>query len=235
MERTKIIRKNIRRIGALFLTFIILALTACTAASHSTTATVTSTTSGEGEATEFQGTKLTPIKDQNLNALAGTQKINQTDYTLTIDGLVDHPLTLSYADLEALPQVSELATFQCVEGWQYTAEWTGPTLSSIFAKAGVQPGAVIAIFHTADDTNGYSSVDLNYIDSNNIIVAMKDNGITLPAANGFPLRLVAAGKWGYKWAKWITRIELSSDTNFRGYWESNGYNNNGDVTGPIGQ
>jgi DMSO/TMAO reductase YedYZ molybdopterin-dependent catalytic subunit len=235
MERTKIIRKNIRRIGALFLTFIILALTACTAASHSTTATVTSTTSGEGEATEFQGTKLTPIKDQNLNALAGTQKINQTDYTLTIDGLVDHPLTLSYADLEALPQVSELATLQCVEGWQYTAEWTGPTLSSIFAKAGVQPGAVIAIFHTADDTNGYSSVDLNYIDSNNIIVAMKDNGITLPAANGFPLRLVASGKWGYKWAKWITRIELSSDTNFRGYWESNGYNNNGDVTGPIGQ
>jgi DMSO/TMAO reductase YedYZ molybdopterin-dependent catalytic subunit len=187
------------------------------------------------EATEFQGTKLTPIKDQNLNALAGTQKINQTDYTLTIDGLVDHPLTLSYADLEALPQVSEIATLQCVEGWQYTAEWTGPTLSSIFAKAGVQPGAVIAIFHTADDTNGYSSVDLNYIDSNNIIVAMKDNGITLPAANGFPLRLVAAGKWGYKWAKWITRIELSSDTNFRGYWESNGYNNNGDVTGPIGQ
>ena len=77
MERTKIIRKNIRRIGTLFLTFIILALTACTAASHSTTATVTSTTSGEGEATEFQGTKLTPIKDQNLNALAGTQNINQ--------------------------------------------------------------------------------------------------------------------------------------------------------------
>jgi DMSO/TMAO reductase YedYZ molybdopterin-dependent catalytic subunit len=234
MERTKINRKNIRRIGAFFLTFIILALTACTGASPSTTATVTSTTSGEVEATEFQGTKLTPIKDQNLNALAGTQKINQADYTLTIDGLVDHPLTLSYADLEALPQVSELATLQCVEGWQYTAEWTGPTLSSIFAKAGVQPGAVIAIFHTADDTSGYSSDDLNYIDSNNIIVAMKDNGVTLPAANGFPLRLVAAGKWGYKWAKWITSIELSSNTNFRGYWESNGYNNDGSVTGPIG-
>jgi DMSO/TMAO reductase YedYZ molybdopterin-dependent catalytic subunit len=235
MERIKTNRKNIRRIGALFLTFIILALSACTASSRSTTATITSTTSGEAEATEFQGPKLTPIKDQNLNALAGTQKINEADYTLTIDGLVDHPLTLSYADLEALPQFSELATLQCVEGWQYTAEWTGPTLSSIFAKAGVQPGAVIAIFHTADDTSGYSSDDLNYIDSNNIIVAMKDNGVTLPAANGFPLRLVAAGKWGYKWAKWITRIELSSDTNFRGYWESNGYNNNGDVTGPIGQ
>ena len=73
MERTKIIRKNIRRIGALFLTFIVLVVTACTAASPSTTAAATTTTSGEVEATEFQGTKLTPIKDQNLNALAGTQ------------------------------------------------------------------------------------------------------------------------------------------------------------------
>jgi len=36
-------------------------------------------------------------------------------------------------------------------------------------------------------------------------------------------------KYGYKWAKWVTRIELSSNTNFRGYWESNGYNNNADV------
>ena len=140
MERRKIIRKNIRRIGALFLTFIVLVVTACTAASPSTTAAATTTTSGEVEATEFQGTKLTPIKDQNLNALAGTQIINQADYTLTIDGLVDHPLTLSYADLEALPQVSELATLQCVEGWEYTAEWTGPSLSSIFAEAGFNRG-----------------------------------------------------------------------------------------------
>jgi DMSO/TMAO reductase YedYZ molybdopterin-dependent catalytic subunit len=234
MNKAKIIRKNICQIGALFLTFIILAVTACTAASSSTSTTATTTTSGEMEATEFQGTKLTPIKDQDLNALAGTQHIDQANYTLTIDGLVDHTLTLSYADLEALPQVSVLATLQCVEGWRYTAEWTGPSLGSIFAEAGVQPGAVIAIFYTADDTSGYTSVDLSYIDSNNIIIAMKDNGVTLPAANGFPLRLVASGKWGYKWAKWITRIELSSNTNFRGYWESNGYNNDGSVTGPIG-
>jgi len=233
MERIKIIRKNILRIGVSFLTFILLAMTACTAASSPATATATTTTSSEVEATEFQGTKLTPIKDQNLNALAGTQNINQANYSLTINGLVDHPLTLSYSDLEALPQVSELATLQCVEGWGYTAEWTGPSLNSIFAEAGVQPGAVIAIFYTADDTKGYTSVDLSYINSNDIIVAMKDNGVTLPAANGFPLRLVAAGKWGYKWAKWITRIELSSNTNFQGYWESNGYNNDGSVTGPI--
>jgi DMSO/TMAO reductase YedYZ molybdopterin-dependent catalytic subunit len=194
-----------------------------------------STTTGQVEATEFQGTKLTPIKDQLLNAIQGTQNINQANYTLTIDGLVDHPITLSYADLEALPQVSELGTLECVEGWSYTAKWTGPSLSAILASAGVQTGAVIAIFYTADDSDGFTSLDLSYINTNNIILALKDNDITLPAANGFPVRVVATGKYGYKWAKWVTGIEVSSNTNFLGYWESNGYNNNGDVNGPAGQ
>ena len=148
---------------------------------------------------------------------------------------MDHPLTLSYADLEALPQISVLGTLECVEGWSYTAKWTGPSLAAILAQAGVQSGAVIAIFDTADDTDGFTSLDLSYINANNIILALKDNDVTLPAANGFPVRVVASGKYGYKWAKWVTSIELSSNTNFLGYWESNGYNNDGDVNGPAGQ
>jgi DMSO/TMAO reductase YedYZ molybdopterin-dependent catalytic subunit len=207
-----------------------------TATSTSTLTPVsTSTTTGQVESTEFQGTKLTPIKDQQLNGISGTINVNQATYTLTIDGLVDHPLTLSYADLEALPQISVLGTLECVEGWSYTAKWTGPSLAAILAQAGVQSGAVIAIFDTADDADGFTSLDLSYINANNIILALKDNDVTLPAANGFPVRVVASGKYGYKWAKWVTSIELSSNTNFLGYWESNGYNNDGDVNGPAGQ
>ena len=207
------------------------------ATTNSTTTIITTspTTTGQVESTEFQGTKLTPIKDQQLNGISGTINVNQATYTLTIDGLVDHPLTLSYADLEALPQISVLGTLECVEGWSYTAKWTGPSLAAILAQAGVQSGAVIAIFDTADDTDGFTSLDLSYINANNIILALKDNDVTLPAANGFPVRVVASGKYGYKWAKWVTSIELSSNTNFLGYWESNGYNNDGDVNGPAGQ
>ena len=196
--------------------------------------TTFATVPGEVEATEFQGVKLTPIKDQNNNALKGTQIINKDTYKLTIDGLVDHPLTLSYADLQAYPQISQLMDLNCVEGWNFTAKWTGPALSAIFADAGVQPGAVIAIFYTADVPEGYTSLDLNYIDANNIILALKLNDITLPPDRGFPFQVVAMSKFGYKWAKWVTRIELSSNTNFRGYWESNGYNNNADINGPAG-
>ncbi len=195
----------------------------------------TSTTNGQVEATTFEGTNLTPIKNQLLNGISGTQNINQATYYLAIEGMVDHPITFTYADLEALPQVSVLATLDCVEGWSYTAKWTGPSLSAILAQAGVQSGAVIAIFGTADDPDGFTSLDLSYINTNNIILALKDNDITLPAANGFPVRVVAAGKYGYKWAKWVTSIDISSNANFMGYWESYGYNNNGDVNGPAGQ
>jgi DMSO/TMAO reductase YedYZ molybdopterin-dependent catalytic subunit len=196
--------------------------------------TTYTTIPGEVEATEFQGVKLTPIKDQRNNALQGTQIIDKDTYTLTIDGLVDHPLTLSYSDLQAYSQISQLMDLNCVEGWNFTAKWTGPALSAIFADAGVKPEAVIAIFYTADVPVGYTSLDLNYINTNNIIIALKLNDITLPPDRGFPFQVVAKSKYGYKWAKWVTRIELSSNTNFRGYWENRGYNNNADINGPAG-
>jgi DMSO/TMAO reductase YedYZ molybdopterin-dependent catalytic subunit len=229
----QIIVKHQRDIYRVILTLImaILLMTgACTTALTSSTAL-----NGEIEATEFQGVKLTPINKQNNNALAGTQHINQATYRLTVDGLVDHPLSLSYADLQAYPQISQLMKLNCVEGWNFTAKWTGPSLSSIFTDAGIQQSAVIAIFYTADVPIGYTSLDLKYINDNNIIIALKDNDITLPADRGFPFQVVANSKFGYKWAKWVTRIELSSNTNFRGYWESNGYNNNADINGPTGQ
>jgi len=190
------------------------------------------TISGEVEATEFQGVKLTPIKDQLNNALKGTQIIDMNTYKLTIDGLVDHPLSLSYADLQAYPQISQLMQLNCVEGWNFTSKWTGPALSAIFRDAGVKPEALIAIFYTADVPVGYTSLDLSYINTNNIILGMKLNDITLPPDRGFPFQVVAQSKFGYKWAKWVTRIELSSNTGFRGYWEKNGYNNNADINGP---
>jgi DMSO/TMAO reductase YedYZ molybdopterin-dependent catalytic subunit len=186
---------------------------------------------GEVEATEFMGVKLTPISQQRNNALAGTQIIDKETYRLVVDGVVNNPLSLNYMDLLAYPQVSVLADLVCVEGWRFTAKWTGPTLNSIFADAAVQPEAKIAIFYSADDPVGYTSLDLSYIQANNITIALKDNDVALPPDRGFPFQVVAEGKWGYKWAKWVTRIELSADTSFRGYWESRGYPNEANITG----
>jgi DMSO/TMAO reductase YedYZ molybdopterin-dependent catalytic subunit len=187
---------------------------------------------GEVEATEFQGKKLTPINEQGNNALAGTQTIDRDKYELTVDGLVDKPLSLSYADLLAYPQISKLVDLPCVEGWSFTAKWTGPSIMSILNDAKVKPESSILIFHTSDVNAGYSSLDLSYIQEKNIMMGLKLNDITLPAERGFPFQIVAESKFGYKWSKWITRIEVSSNANFRGYWEGYGYNNNADANGP---
>jgi DMSO/TMAO reductase YedYZ molybdopterin-dependent catalytic subunit len=211
---------------ALMLVFASLALMACNQAP------ATTAVEGEVEAAEFQGHKLTPISQQNNNALKGTQNIDKDTYQLTVDGLVDNPLSLSYADLQAYPQVSKLMDLDCVEGWNFTAKWTGPELNAIFEDAGVKSEALIAIFYSADAPEGYSSLDLDYINEKNIIIALKLNDITLPADRGFPFQVVAESKYGYKWAKWITRIELSDNADFRGYWESFGYSNNAEVGGP---
>ena len=220
------------RFKILFISIFIIIVLIITVMLACSSQTASVATNGEIEATEFQGTKLTPIKDQQNNALAGIQYIDKNTYKLTVDGLVDNPLTLTYGQLLAYPQESWLIDLNCVEGWSFTAKWTGPELNSIFNDARVKPEAKIVIFHTADVPGGYSSLDLSYIRDNNIIIALKLNDVTLPQERGFPFQVVAKSKYGYKWAKWVTRIELSSNTNFRGYWESDGYNNNADVGGP---
>ncbi len=74
-----------------------------------------------------------------------------------------------------------------------------------------------------------TSFPIEYVLNNDILMAYKMNEITIPPARGFPFELVAESKWGYKWIKWITEIELSDDVNYRGYWEQRGYSNSGDL------
>jgi DMSO/TMAO reductase YedYZ molybdopterin-dependent catalytic subunit len=203
--------KNRQLILAVILAlFIPLGLSACggSAPSVTITTTVTPFPNGEVEATEFEGVKLTPISQQQNNGVAGKQVLDRATYTLTVDGMVDHPLTLSYDDLLAYPQIDRLQDLNCVDGWFFTAKWTGPSLKAIFADAGVKPEATIVIFHTTDAPSGFSSLDLKYIIENDIIIALKDNDITLPPERGFPFQVVAMS-YGYKWAKWVTHIEIS--------------------------
>ncbi len=184
----------------------------------------------EVEAQEYLGTRLTPLSKQRNNALKGTQHIDRDSYRLIVDGQVDNPLSLSYSDLTGLPEESRLVILHCVEGWDFVAKWTGPTLESILDKARPRETAKTVVFHTAD-ASGYTSLELDYILDKKIIIALKLNDVTLPPDRGFPFQVVAEGKFGYKWAKWVERIELV-EGDFRGYWESVGYNNNADIRGP---
>ena len=142
-----------------------------------------------------------------------------------------HPLNLTYDQVLARQKYSKVVTLNCVEGWNATILWEGVLLSDIFNQAGVKPGANTVIFRAYD---GYStSLPLDYIRDNDIILAYKQNNVTLTPEWGFPFQVVAEDKYGYKWAKWITSIEVSNDSNFEGYWESRGYSQNGSTNGPM--
>jgi hypothetical protein len=181
------------------------------------------------EINNYQGEKLGSINDFRENSIKGPQYIDKNSYKLEITGLVSTPASYRYDDILKLTTYQKVATLNCVEGWSVKVLWEGVLVKDLLKDLTIKPEAKTIIFYAAD---GYStSFPLDYIVNNNIIMADKMNGVVLPPERGFPFQLVAEQKWGYKWIKWITKIELSSNTNYKGFWENRGYNNNGDLSG----
>ncbi len=72
------------------------------------------------------------------------------DYRLTVDGLVERPLSLSLRDLRGLPARTQVTRHDCVEGWSCIGKWTGTPLAEVLKRAGLKPQARFAVFHCAD-------------------------------------------------------------------------------------
>ena len=180
------------------------------------------------EVREYQGERLSSIADFRENSIRGPQYINRSAYMLELSGLVSHPLSLSYDQvINEYPVYEKEVTLFCVEGWEVTILWEGIRVEDLLANAGVNPDANTVIFYAAD---GYStSLPLDYIKDRDILLAYSMNGVILPAERGFPFQLVAEDRWGYKWIKWVTGIEVSDDPAYRGYWEKRGYSQTGDL------
>ncbi|UCC57898.1 MAG: molybdopterin-dependent oxidoreductase [Candidatus Bathyarchaeum sp.] len=180
------------------------------------------------EIREYEGQDLSSVNDFRENSIKGPQYVDSETYRLAITGLVDNELEYTYDDVISNNQhFKEVVTLHCVEGWRVTILWEGFLVEDIIEEAGVNPAATTMIFYAYD---GYStSVPLDYIIDNNILIAYKMNNATLPPERGFPFQLVAESKFGYKWIKWITEIELSDNEDYRGYWESRGYSNDADL------
>jgi DMSO/TMAO reductase YedYZ molybdopterin-dependent catalytic subunit len=183
------------------------------------------------EVREYNGERLGSVNDFRENSIKGPQYINISTYKLEITGLVNSPKNYSYDEVLAHQAYSKVVTIDCVEGWSVKILWEGVLIKDLLNETGVKEGALTVIFYAYD---GYtSSLPLSYITDNNILLAYRMNNVTLPPERGFPFQVVAEDKWGYKWVKWVTKIEISGDPNYKGFWESNGYNNNGNLSGPI--
>ena len=183
---------------------------------------------GPVEIREYEGVDLSSINAFRENSIKDPQEIDVESYTLRITGLVTNSTSYTYDEvLNKHQHYKKVVTLDCVEGWSVTILWEGVLVRDLLAEAEPLANAEVLIFHAYD---GYTtSLPVDYIMDNDILMAYKMNDVILPPERGFPFQLVAESKWGYKWIKWITEIELSADANYRGYWESRGYSNSADL------
>jgi DMSO/TMAO reductase YedYZ molybdopterin-dependent catalytic subunit len=168
------------------------------------------------------GTRLPPGPDYAAHAARGF-----VDWRVKVTGLVARPLSLSMADIRAMPQRTQITRHDCVEGWSAIGGWTGVQLSRILEAAGVKDAARYIIFRCADrigDALYYESCDMIDARHPQTILAWALNGALLPIANGAPLRLRIERQLGYKHAKYVTQIEAVASLDGigagkGGYWE----------------
>jgi len=181
-----------------------------------------------GEISEYMGQNLSKIDDFRENSIRGPQYIEVDTYRLAITGLVNDPRTYTYENVvNAHNRYEKTVTLHCVEGWDVTILWEGVLVRDLLNEAGIDPKTKVVIFYAYD---GYStSLPLGFIADKEILIAYKMNGLVLPPERGFPFQLVAESKYGYKWIKWINRIELSDNESYQGYWESRGFSNNATI------
>ena len=198
----------------------------------------------EVEINNYQGEKLDRIADFQENSIKGSQKVDLLTYRLMVKGPDGKTVAYAYDEVLQRPHFSKVVTLHCVEGWSVKIIWDGVRISDLLADlfpslkesgspakeyGGFPPEKLVVKFFAAD---GYStSLPLKTVLDRQLLLAFRMNGVTLSPERGFPFQLVAEEKWGYKWIKWVQAIEVSTDTAFKGFWESRGFNQDGDLKG----
>lgn len=151
--------------------------------------------------------------------------VDGTTWHMNIHGMVDHPYTLTYNDLMALPRKQQYESMMCISNevggpYMSNAKWEGVPLMDLLNRAGIQTGASKVVLSAVDDYS--DSIHLVKALEPTTLVAVRMNDTTLPQGHGFPARLLVPGIYGMKHVKWIKDIEVVA-TDFQGYWQTRGW------------
>jgi DMSO/TMAO reductase YedYZ molybdopterin-dependent catalytic subunit len=157
--------------------------------------------------------------------LAGDPQIDAGSWRLQIGGMVKNPYTLTYDQLQALPQIQQYHTLECISNEVggnliSNALFVGASLADILQTAGIKTGASELIFQGADNYSDALHMS-QALDPQSLIVYLID-GVPLPQPHGYPARLLIPGLYGMKNCKWVTSLQVSSGS-FTGYWEQEGW------------
>lgn len=148
------------------------------------------------------------------------------DWSLRLDGAVEHPVTLDWAAFQALPQYDDVSDFHCVTTWSLMdSRWKGVQFSTLAALARPVDAASHVLCHAYD---GYTTnLSLAEALKDDVLLVYEWNGAPLPRDHGGPVRMITPQLYAWKGAKWINRIEFLTQ-NRRGFWEERGYSDTAD-------
>jgi hypothetical protein len=172
-------------------------------------------------------TIITPNDQFFVVTKGAIPEVNVSTWTLRIDGHVNQTLIFTYSNFTSLPSQEVIATLQCVDGPFGTALWKGVRVKDLLDLAEIKTGAVDVVFYGADDYS--SSLTIEESRANDVLLAYEMNNDPLPVEQGYPVRVVAPNQQGYKWVKWVVRVELVT-YDYIGYWESRGWSDDASIT-----
>ncbi len=185
--------------------------------SHLTHAQLFGLFGGKGQETP----PITSNTEFYVTSYDSTPDIDLLKWSLEIKGMVTQPRTFAFSDLAKRPQTRMIATLECigntVGGYSIgTAEWEGVRLNSLLEEAGGDPKSVDLVLRGAD---GYSdSFPFARAMEDDVLLATKMNGVSLPPDHGYPARVIVPGIYGMKNVKWLTGLELVN-YDYKGYWQ----------------
>jgi DMSO/TMAO reductase YedYZ molybdopterin-dependent catalytic subunit len=152
-------------------------------------------------------------------------EVDAENWRLTLDGLVENPLTLTLDDIRARPAVSQYITLTCISNniggdLISSSKWTGIRLKDLLEEAGLKPGAQEVAIESVDGF--YESVSREDMMDPRTLLVYEMNGEPLPVEHGFPLRIYIPNRYGMKQPKWITSMQVI-DEEGPGYWVDRGW------------
>jgi DMSO/TMAO reductase YedYZ molybdopterin-dependent catalytic subunit len=161
-------------------------------------------------------------------------QVSAATWQLRIHGMVDNPMTITYDQLAQMPMIEHDVTLTCVSesvggGYIGNARWQGTLLADVLRKAGIQSGADQIVMRDVNNMTIGVATD-PVMDGRKSLLAVAMNGQPLPAAHGYPVRVVVPGLYGYVSAtKWVVDMELTTFGAFNAYWVRQGWSQQGPI------
>lgn len=152
--------------------------------------------------------------------------IEPANWSFFAAGPVKNPFVLDWDCFKSLPMKKMVRDFHCVTRWSVMdIEWEGVPFAEVIRLAAPEPSARFVIIHSYGGFTTNLPIEIASREDNLFAVSMYNE--PLLKEHGFPMRLVVPVRYAWKSAKWVRGVEFSAKDR-PGFWETNGYHNNGD-------